>query len=509
MTGLLMTGLLMTGLLMTGRLMTGTLAPGRLARRGFWSRPALVALLVLVSCRVHTVQDEVPPPIQVPEAFGATGGVAKVDRWWTDFGDEALDALVEDALAGNLDLAAAWARLDQVRALRAQTGAGRYPQVSLDGSYSYGRSVLPMGPPIGTIERETHQFNPSIGVAYELDLWGKIASLEAAAELDIQASRQDLEAMAMTLVAQLAETWFLLREQHAQRALLSRQLAVNETLRELVELRFGQGLASALDVYQQRQQVAATRAQLPLVDGQLQVLTHQLALLAGRPAVSAEAPTPTPSIPTPPPLPATGLPSELLQRRPDVRSAHLRVVSSDHRLGAVIADQYPTLRLSASAGITMDFVEMVSSWLYNLGAALTLPVFDGGRRSAAVDRARAARRELLAGFGKVVLTALNEVEDALVREHQQHAHLAVLEGQLTIARAALTEARSRYVNGLSDYLPVLTSLQSLQQLERSELSARRQALSYRIQLYRALGGSWTGALARPPEPAADEEESAE
>jgi NodT family efflux transporter outer membrane factor (OMF) lipoprotein len=304
----------------------------------------------------------------------------------------------------------------------------------------------------------------------------------------------------MTLAAQVAETWFSLLEQQAQAKLLDEQQETGRTFLELTQLRFSQGLASALDVYQQRQQLAATRSEVPLVEAGREVFRHQLAVLIGDPP-RALTPPERDTLPPLPPLPPTGLPSDLLTRRPDVRSAHLRLAAADHRVAAAVADRLPALRIGAETGYeSRDFDEienLFDNWIWSLFANITWPVFDGGRRKAEVDRNKAIVKESLGAYGQVMLLALQEVEDALIQERKQAEFLVDLERQVQLARDTLREARMRYANGLSDYLPVLAALESLQTVERSLIVAERQLLSFRLQLYRALGGSWTVELEPP------------
>jgi len=465
-----------------------------------------LATLFAVSC-IHSVQEDPRPPVTIPEAFGQdSGGEAGADRWWEAFQDPELNRIVDKALEGNLEMFGAWARIDQANAIATQSRAAWYPNLSANVDYGYNRSVFFAGS-LGKIEQETHNYNLGLGMSYEVDIWGKVKSMVDAASRDVEATRQDLESMAMTLVAQVAEVWFSLVEMEAQVDLLQRQIEVNQTYRDLVEARFGQGMATALDVFQQRQQVEAVLAQMPQVEAGLHVLRHQLAVLLGKPP-SEKVVDVSKTLPVPPPLPATGLPADVIGNRPDVKAAQLRVVSSDYRIGVAKKDMLPSFNLSFNAGFTaQNITELFDNWIFGLGAGLLAPLLDGGRRLAEVDRVTALHREMIGRYGQVVLNALKEVEDALVQEQKQLEYLQGLRGQLEVVGSALEVARDRYVGGLIDYLPVLTALQSVQALERSELTARRQALSYRIQLCRAIGGDWTGDLERPEPP--DEKDPAE
>ncbi|MBL6975162.1 MAG: TolC family protein [Deltaproteobacteria bacterium] len=458
-----------------------------------------LATLFALSC-IHTVHEDPRPPVTLPEAFAqGSGGEVGADRWWEAFQDPELNRIVEKALEGNLEMFGAWARIDQANAIAIQARSAWYPNLSANADYGYNRSVFFAGD-LGKLEQETHNYNLGLGMSYEVDIWGKIKSMVDASDRDVEATRQDLESMAMTLVAQVTEVWFSLVEMEAQMDLLQRQIEINRTYRDLVEARFGQGMATALDVFQQRQQVEAVRAQMPQVEAGLHVLRHQLAVLLGKPPSEKVAHV-SKILPVPPPLPTTGLPADVIGNRPDVKSAQLRVVSTDHRIGMAKKDMLPSFRLNFNVGFTaQDITQLFDNWIFGLGAGLLAPLLDGGRRLAEVDRVIAQRLELIGRYGQVVLNALKEVEDALVQERKQLEYLEGLQGQLDVVRSALEVARDRYAGGLIDYLPVLTALQSVQAIERSELTARRQALSYRIQLCRAIGGDWTGELERPEPP---------
>ncbi len=455
------------------------------------------AFLPLGGCRIHTVEKDPPPPVEVPRRFSGGGrGLPSPDPWWKDFGDPDLAKMIQDTLSGNLDLKGAWARLEQARALARKAGAPLWPSIQISGNVSRTHQTFLGGGAFGNFSFTTDQYTLTAAASYELDLWGKLRDRRSAALLDMGASRKDLEAMAMSLSAQVADTWFQLREARAQVRLLHSQIETSRALLDLVKRRFGQGLATALDVSQQKQQVASLLSQVPPVESRLQVLRHQLNLLRGKPPNAPDLPgEESADLPEPPPLPPTGLPADLLVRRPDVAAARLRVTAADHRLGAAIAEHLPSIQLTPRAGYQAPNArDLFQSWIWSLAAGFTAPFFEGGRIQAEVERTRAVKLELLQAFGKTFLQALGEVEDALVRERKQREYLAALDRQLRAARSNLEEARRRYLHGLNDYLPVLTALSTCQQVQRALITAKRDLLSYRIQLYRALGGDWTGRL---------------
>ncbi len=495
------------------------LSPGSLA----WAGTLLLATGCAVVPARHREKTPWPLPAEYAGAAGLQVAPAGADHrqpWWRELKDPDLEALIERALSGNLDLKRAWARLAAARAVAIKAGSPLWPELTASGDSSYTRSATTGGgfsslggsaaalgnasgltgpsstfPGGGSRSVTTSKFySLNLAASYELDLWGRVRAGRRAARHDWRASREDLEAMALSLSGQVAEVWYAVVEQRAQLTLLARQTKVNETLHQLALLRFSQGQASAVDVFQQRQQLAATRAQAPLVRSRRQVLEHQLAVLLGLPP-GRQVGGSRMVLPLLPALPGPGAPLRLLQRRPDVRAAFLRLRAADQRVAAALADRFPAFRLSGRGGYRSDELrDFFSSWVENVAAGILAPVVDGRRRAAEVDRVRAVAEELTQAYAQTVLKAMQEVEDALVQERRQRDHLKELEEQMKSARTELSESRSRYINGLTEYLPVLTALRRLQELERTLLSARRQLLTYRIALYRALGGSWTRTL---------------
>jgi len=270
---------------------------------------------------------------------------------------------------------------------------------------------------------------------------------------------------------------------------LEAQIKNSEDQVRLLEMRFNTGQATSLDVWQQREQLAALRTLKPQMEASSITVSHQLALLLGRmPNDNKDLNTAT--LVELPPLPKTGLPADLLENRPDVRAALNRVRSADERVAVAVADRLPALRLTASAGYSnTDAADIFDDLLWNVAANILAPVLDGGRRRAEADRAQAAMKEQLAGCGAVLLTAMREVEDALVNESKQNQTIERQQEQHEAARQTLKYARFRYKRGLTEYLPVMNALNREQTLARIMVDARQSRLSYRIQLQRALGSS--------------------
>lgn len=472
-------------------------------------RALRVLLLAVVagsgaSC-AHRRADQ-PPPAAVPERFASASGEAREggvapDRWWTSFGDPGLDAWVERVLADNRSLARAWARLEQARYAARIAGADRQPSLSLEASARRAQSQITG--PSGVFERTLNQFAVGFAASYEADLWGRVAAVARAAGEDLRASRADLDTAALTLASETTEAWFAMAEQRSIRALLDDQISTSREFTELVEFRFGRGLSSALDVFQQRQQTASLESLVPAVDARIDALGHQLAVLAGIPP-GIEDPPVAAALPAPPPMPDPGLPADLLRRRPDVAAAEARLRAADDRAAAAIANRLPALRLGAGIGTqSPEASDLFDTWVWNLAGNLAAPLLDGGRRKAEAGRAGAVRDEAIESYRLTVLQALREVEDALALERRQEETIDRLDAQRAAAASTLAQARTVYANGQAEYLSVLTAFDRLQQIDRARVSAQRQRLSYRVQLHRALGGDWMSAVGPPREPSGE------
>jgi outer membrane protein, multidrug efflux system len=461
---------------------------------------ALCAALAACGCVPYGKASAPADPYEMPERYAALemdpevrSAQARFEHpWWLTFDDPDLTALEEQALAGNFSLAVAWARLERAGAAARQVAAARYPHILPQGSATWQRTA-------GFL-RESTALRASVPVVYEVDWFARFKGQHEAARYDAQAARAEIEAAAMTLSANVAEAWYDLVEARGRRAILEQQLELNETFLELTMLRFRQGLTSALDAHQQRQQVAAIRAQLDLVRAQERLVANQIAALLG--GLPSETTVPSRrDLPELPPLPGTGIPANLLESRPDVRAAMQRIKAADRRVASAVAAHLPSLVLSAAAGYAWQRVELIDGNQftvrgpeYSAGANLTVPLFDGFLRKAQIDDNRAQLREATASYSESLQQAMVEVENAVALEQEQLKRIENLEEQVSAASDVLEAARDRYQQGLVDFLNVLTALQGQQQADVLLLEARRQVLSARIQLHRALGGTWTQEL---------------
>jgi len=416
----------------------------------------------------------------VPSSWSATGDAEASDRWWEAFDDPELNNLVAEALGENLDVKMAAARLAQARALAGVSRAALSP--SVDGSYAFIESD-PSNPAMAAS-------SISFTASYEIDLFGGARSAVRAAEDSYRASVEDAKSAMIAVAANVATNWYELVALRERLALLGRQLDVNERYLKVVEAGNRQGRATRADLLQQRQQVLNTKTDISATRTQAALREHTLAVLLGR-LPTDELGTQRDALPELPPVPATGVPADVLRARPDVMGAEYRLRSANHSLGEAIAARFPRLSLSATGSYEgADLGGTFDNWLTSLVGNLLGPICDGGRRRREVERNEAVVEERLASYRKTVLEALKEVEDALERESGQRDFVAKTESSLALARDIHDRQRARYVNGQLDYAIVVGALRSAQGLESALIDARRNALMFRIQLYRALGGGW-------------------
>lgn len=450
-------------------------------RRCLWFCLGIVFLLFNACTPVANYQDSA---LQPQGSFSATGQERLPEKWWLTFEDPILDHLIAQALTGNFTLQSAWDRLDRARAIARKADAEFVPQLNGEAGASSTKSR------INSHTDSTASYSLGLAASYEVDLWGRIGSTSEAAEFDALASAEYLQTAALTLSAQVATTWFQLLEQRGQMEILKQQQHTNEQGLELISLQFRTGQIGIADLLQQRQVVESRRGERALAAGRAQVLQNQLAVLLG------VAPDQAPQITAGklgelPPLPITGLQSSLLERRPDVRAAWLRLEAADQRVAAAVADRFPRLSLTGRANTTDEQIEdLFDDWLASLAANLLAPLIDGGRRRAEVERSQAVAAENFHIYGQTVLEALAEVEDALVQEQRQQEYLLSINRQLELAEQATLRIRDRYLNGAEDYQRILGALLSKQLLQRTQLSARRELFVNRINLCRALAGGW-------------------
>jgi len=439
--------------------------------------------LILSGCYTAAQRESTdlqPLPATFSGSSRATPTVALDAVWWSAFNRSDLDALQASAFTDNLDIAQAWARLRQSEAAALQAGADLYPELSLTPGYD--RTWRNKG------DTASNNYVAGLGIRYDVDLWGKIRATQNAAEARALASADDFQSTALTISASVTNRWIEIIEAEQRVALLQQQLEINSTQLELIELRFRNSQANSLDVYQQRQAVARTRSNIPRAEAQRSASQYALNLLIGQTATELLQ-IDWQTTPTLPPMPNSAVPSDLLEQRPDVRAALRRIELADWNVAAAKANRLPSvsLGLSGSTGAE-NFEDLFDDWLGKFTGRIVAPIMDGGRRKLEVEKQLAVVDEAVANYRQTVLIAFKEVEDALQLEQRVLEQLEALRAELGLARQTLSAARNRYANGLSDYLNVTSSLLSMQNLERDEITQVANLFKARIALHQALGG---------------------
>ena len=471
-------------------------------------RIPLAALVFLAGCAVGPDYKR-PEATTIPAAYagvtntGATNGwkVAQPQgqlpkgNWWEVFGDPELNALEVQAAAANQQLKIAVARFAEARAQMDVTRSGLFPNIALSGSAIRQRDS-PNSPSTTTGEATGHSatyndFTLPLDFSYEADLWGRVRRSVESARAQMQASADDLETIKLMIQAEVAADYFTLRALDSQREVLLSSVQVFSKSYALTLDRRAGGVATDLEVAQSETVLKTTQAQLPFVALQRAKFEHALALLVGQNAATFSVPERTLS--AAPPVIPPGLPSELLERRPDISAAERRMAAANANIGVAKAAFFPTIQLNGLAGLeSVDAGSLFdsSSRMWAVGPSLTLPIFESGRLRANLRFAKAAYEEMIASYRQTVLTAFSEVENNLAAQNLLASQYELESGALLAARKQLEVANNRYRDGLITYLEVATAESTELNVEFSTVQLRGQQLVAAIALVKSLGGGW-------------------
>lgn len=469
----------------------------------------LVVLLaggLLGACTVGP--DYVAPKTSLPasysEAAATTASAAYIaDAWWTNFGDPVLNRLVAQALQSAPDLAAAEARVREARAMRGVAGAAEYPEVDAGAAYArtHGSANVPLGVPPGGLGPgvDGNLWQAGFDASWEIDVFGgtrrRIESANAAYEASV-AERGDV---ALTLQGEIARDYIALRGAQRQLAVAQENLAIQRDALSLTRSQFDAGLASRLDVLRAQAQVDATEAEIPTFTTDARTSIYRIGALVGvapetlQPELDAPAPVPAPLADVPP-----GMPSDLLERRPDIRAAERKLAAANARIGVAKADLYPHFWLTGAAGLeSLDAATFLSapSRYLSIGPGISWLVFDAGKVRFTVLAEQARTDEATADYQHVVLDALRDVETALVSYAQAKIRREHLAAEAEADREAVTVATRLYRQGLDDFLPVLDAERSLYEAEDKLAQTDRDTDIALVALYKSLGGGWHDAAA--------------
>lgn len=468
---------------------------------------ALLALFAVGLAGCSVGPDYARPPVSEPAAYKGDAGWKAAEpadhrlggEWWRMYRDPLLDDLMTELSYANQDLAIAEAQWRQARALVASTRAAWFPQVAVGVSASRSLQSGNLFGNLGGSGDLVSDYAMPLTIAWELDVWGRIRRGVEGATASAQASAADLAAARLSLQAELATNYFLLRSLDAQRALFDETLAAYERSLALTRNRWAGGVASRADVVQAEAQLERTRAEAVDLGVQRAQVENAIAVLIGAPAPDlALAPAALPHIP---PAVPTGVPSTLLERRPDIAAAERLAAAANAQIGVAAAAYYPTVTLSAAGGFaSSDFSEWFTwpSRFWSVGPAVSQTLFDGGLRAAASEEARAAFDAGVASYRQTVLNAFREVENALATLQRL---ALVAEAQARAVQAAEASVRlttNQYKEGIVSYLNVVTVQALALSDRRAAIDIRSRRLAASAQLVAALGGGWDARQLPPP-----------
>lgn len=437
----------------------------------------ILTILLLTACNV--VPDFQQPPAEVPADWRATEADAEsqVDpEWWKAFGSDELDRLVQDALTYNNDLAAATQRIEQARAQAKIAGTDLWPSVGVAGDYAAIHNNL----------GETRKRSGDFFVAYEVDLWGKNRAKRDAGKSRLFSEVFARDALKLVVMADVAQTYFS-RLAINERIAIAREFLQNVAdVLAIVEARFASGAVSAVDVAQQKTELASARASLDLLLQQQNLTDNALAILLGRPPQQlalTEEPFAAVQMPGIKPL----QPGSLLQRRPDIRQIEMLLKAANADIGIALAAFYPSLQLNLD---TLLASPQPAGVALTMAAGLTQPLFQGGRLEGGLENAKARNAELVESYQQTVLTVFKEVEDAAAIRNNSTRRMRALSDAEASAREAYRLSKERYRVGAIDYQTLLNTQRSLLTAQNNRVLARLDVLVAMVQLYKALGGGW-------------------
>ncbi|WP_231745249.1 MULTISPECIES: efflux transporter outer membrane subunit [Microbulbifer] len=458
-------------------------------------RALVIVLPLLAACAARPLPPGLPQAaLGLPDQFSTSGQATPDQRWWQSFQDPQMDGLVQRALTDSPDLRAALWRLEQAAAVARGARSGLWPQLTGGLEHTEQRRSRDSGFDFSGGENEGGSWSGRLAASYEIDLWGRVRFGARAAEAARLASEESLQVAALSLASEVATTWLQLREQWGQRDLLHQQLDINRKTLRVLELRFGGGISAAADVLQQRQLVEQSEQELVETEFNIETLKVQLATLIGTtPAVLDGLVEPISGLPLLPALPNTGVPSHLLLRRPDVLEAQRNLLEGHYLAEQAWAERLPVISLSGFySGGGPSISDITKDWLLTLTAAAEGVIFDGGSLSSERQRQEAAEQERWAQLESTVLTALSEVERALIQEQAVRERLRFLRERARLSDLVVERQRRAYTRGTVDFLNVLTATNEQQSLERQVLAAQRELIENRVVLYRALSGGIPG-----------------
>lgn len=463
----------------------------------------VVAALFMSGCQ-SVWPDYLRPKVDVPaqyvqESLHSQDGQVIANHWWTLYQDQTLNDLMEKALQNNKDIKLAVARIEEADAVMREVGAFLLPQIDLDAGAKRSRvTEAASNQQISSNPRDN--YNVQLGTTFELDFWGKLRRSKESARSQALAGRYAKDTVALSLTGLVATNYLLLRSLEAQIVVSGDNLKSREASLALTKRRLEGGVVSALDVHQAEVARANLNAQLAELSRLKSLSLHQLSVLTGDLNLSVTGlntkVVDINALPIPPTPPA-GLPSSLLESRPDIKQAEALMIAANANIGVAKAALYPTISLTASlGGESMELSDILksSARIWTGGLNLYLPIFDSGKLNAKVDQASAKQKQALANYEGAIQNAFREVNDALVNLRQYTEREAALKQSQDAANKALEISENRYKSGYTAYLDVLDAQRVYNDSGLAYIQSRQARLIATVDLFKALGGGWSGAV---------------
>ena len=449
--------------------------------------------------------DYLRPKVAVPPNYSEAIDQAKdqannpiSNTWWTLYQDPVLNDLVAKALVNNTDIKLAAARIEEADAVMREVGAALFPEVDLDAKGTRSRVTEAGAFPVFS-GNPRNNYIAQLGTSFEIDFWGKFRRAKESARAQALSSRYAKDTVALSLSGLVASNYFVLRSVESQIAVTQDNLKSRHDSLALTKRRLDGGIASALDVHQAEVASANLSAQLAELTRLRAITLHQLAVLTSTLDLDVAA-ADIKTLPIPPTPPA-GLPSSLLEARPDVRQAEEQMIAANANIAVAKAALYPSISLTASLGgesLELGDILKSAARIWTAGLSLSLPIFDSGRLNSKVDQASAKQKQVLASYEAAVQNAFREVNDALINLRQYTEREAALNRSQEAAKKALDVSENRYQSGYSAYLDVLDAQRVYNDAALAFIQSRQARLVATVDLFKALGGGWSANNALVP-----------
>ena len=457
----------------------------------------ILVLALAAGCAVGP--DYHPPKVAMPpdwkDATDAVNTNAPVElaQWWKLLGDPQLDSLIKRAAQANYDLKAAEARVQAARAVRGVVLADFLPTIGADASATKNRRSA-NAQVFQSQQFNTDTYQVGFDASWEIDVFGGRRRTLQAATADLQAIEADRNSVLVTLLAEVARNYLDFRGTQQRLAIAKQNIAAQQEVVDISQLRFDKGLSSELDVTQAKSLLAASKSQLPTLETGLKQASFRLSVLLGEQpgSLEHELATPTPIPPMPPEVPA-GLPSELLRRRPDIQRSERQLASATARIGVATAELFPKFYLTGAAGyqsLSADNLIEPASKFWSLGPLVRWRLLEYPRLKAQINATTAQQEQILAQFNQVVLLSLEEVENAIVAYGNEKDRYTALSQSVMESRRSFELANELYTKGLGEFLNVLIAQRALFESEDAQVQSQRTMTQNAVALYKALGGGW-------------------